>query len=255
MPMVETKMRFTLIEKEALATTWACEHFPTTPSANGCHWHRPQASCFSAEYQASPQHLPPPRVLHFRLQQIRFDYSIVYIPRKLLYTADTLFDAPQAHSEEDLRHSFVTEAHIAATVSLLQASEDCLDVYHKDQIEDPTCAEVISNGTNRWLEMHTVKGQMQHYWQPRHYITIGEGLALFQSCAVVLESLQHETFCKIHQDHQSSLKWCLLRVSLSVWWQGVSTHVEVFVKKCPTCMHLSPPVKETIIPSALPTYP
>ena len=42
---------------------------------------------------------------------------------------------------------------------------------------------------------------------------------------------------------------------MSVWWPGVSKQMEEFVKKCPTCMRLSPPVREPMTPSPLPTYP
>ena len=71
---------------------------------------------------------------------------------------------------------------------------------------------------------------------------------------MVPESLQHETLCKVHQGHQG-IQRCRLRITSSVWWPGVSKQVEEFVKRCPTCMHLSPPAREPMIPSPLPTYP
>ena len=63
-----------------------------------------------------------------------------------------------------------------------------------------------------------------------------------------------ETLCKIHQGHQGILR-CCLQVMSSLWMLGVSTQMEELVKKCPTCMHPSPPIREPIIPSPLPTYP
>ena len=59
---------------------------------------------------------------------MRFDNTIILIPGKLLHTANTLSHAPQTHSEKELRHSTVTEAHIFAVVSQLPASEDRLDI-------------------------------------------------------------------------------------------------------------------------------
>ena len=89
---------------------------------------------------------------------------------------------------------------------------------------------------------------MKHYWQARHDLTIGERLLLYQSRIVV-----PETLCKIHQGHQG-IQRCRLQVT-SEWWPGVSTQMEELVKKCSTCMYLSPPVREPMIPSPLPTYP
>ena len=71
---------------------------------------------------------------------------------------------------------------------------------------------------------------------------------------MVPESLQHETLSKIHQVHQG-VQRCCLRVTSSVWWPAVSTQMEELVKKCSICMRLSPPVREPMIPSALPIYP
>ena len=109
----------------------------------------------------------------------------------------------------------------------------------------------MSYCANGWPERHRISGD---YWQARHDLTIGDGLLLYQSRIVVPESLQHETLRKIHQGHQG-IQRCCLRVATSMWWPGVSTQMEEFVKKCPTCMRLSPPVREPVIPSSLPTYP
>ena len=251
--MTETEMRYAQIEKEALATTWACERFSDYILGKTIAIetdHKPLVPLLSNKQLDNI----PPRVLRFRLRLMRFDYSIVHVPGKLLYTADALSRAPQTHSEEDLRCSTCIEAHMAAILSQFPANEDRLDVYRKAQAEDPTLSEIISYCTNGRPEKHSVKGPMKHYWQARHDLTIGEGLLLYQSRIVVPESLQHETLCKIHQGHQG-IQRCRLRVTSSLWWPGVSTQMEELVKKCSTCMRLSPPVREPMIPSPLPTYP
>ena len=194
-------MRYGQIEKEALATSWACEHFSDYILGKTITIetdHKPFVP------QLSTKHLDNilPRVLRFRLRLMRLDYSIIHIPGKLLYAADTLSRAPQTHSEEDLRHSAVTEVHISAVVSQLPASEDHLDIYRKAQADDPTCSQIMSYCTNEWPERHRISGKLKHYWQARHDLTIGEGLLLYQSRIVVPKSLQHKTLHKIHQGHQ-----------------------------------------------------
>ena len=91
--MTETEERYARIEKEALATTWACEKFSNY--FLGCHFvietdHKPLVPLLSFNHLDDL----PPRVLRFRLQLTILNYSIKHVPGKLLYTADTLSHAP-----------------------------------------------------------------------------------------------------------------------------------------------------------------
>ena len=87
--MSETERRYAQIEKEALATTWACEKF-----ANfliGKHFlvetdHKPLVPLLGVKHLDTL----PSRVLRFRLRLDRFSYDIGHVPGKELYTADTL---------------------------------------------------------------------------------------------------------------------------------------------------------------------
>ena len=81
------------IEKEALASTWACEKF--TPYIQGKTFtletdHNPLVPLLSHKGLDSL----PPRILRFRLRLMRYDYEIKHVPGKLLHTADALSRAP-----------------------------------------------------------------------------------------------------------------------------------------------------------------
>lgn len=43
----------------------------------------------------------PPRILRFRLQMARYDYTIIHVPGKYLHTADTLSRAPLQIRDSD----------------------------------------------------------------------------------------------------------------------------------------------------------
>ena len=84
--MTETQQRYAQIEKEVLASTWACEKFSTY--ILGMKFlidtdHKPLVPLLGMK------HLDRllPRILRFRLRLARFDYSIVHVPGILLYTA------------------------------------------------------------------------------------------------------------------------------------------------------------------------
>ena len=77
--MSETECRYTQIEKEALAATWACEKFSMYLLGKSFHVetdHKPLVPLLGST------HLDrlPPRVLRFRLRLARFNYSISHVP-------------------------------------------------------------------------------------------------------------------------------------------------------------------------------
>ena len=77
------------LEKEALASTRACEKFFRYILGKHIELetdHKPLVPLLNNKHLDSL----PPRILRFRLHLMRFDYQVNHVPGKLLYTADTL---------------------------------------------------------------------------------------------------------------------------------------------------------------------
>ena len=86
--MSETERRYAQIEKEAFATTWACEKFSNFILGKHIQVetdHKPLVPLLGLKHLDSL----PPRILRFRLRLDRFSYDIKHVPGKELYTADT----------------------------------------------------------------------------------------------------------------------------------------------------------------------
>ena len=82
--MSDTELRYAQIEKEALATTWACERFKDYLIGKEFSIetdHKPLVPLLSSKQLDSL----PPRVLRFRLRLMWFNYTISHVPGKLLY--------------------------------------------------------------------------------------------------------------------------------------------------------------------------
>ena len=96
----ETEQRYAQIEKEALATTWACEKF--SDYVLGRRFliesdHKPLVPLLNTKQLDSM----PPRILRFRLRLARYDYRVEHVPGKNLHAADALSRAQVAGGEED----------------------------------------------------------------------------------------------------------------------------------------------------------
>ena len=135
--MTETERRYAQIEKEALATTWACEKF--SDFVLGKHImietdHKPLVPLLGAK---ELDRLPP-SILRFRLRMDRFSYDIIHVPGKNLYTADALSRAPmscQNSIDSSLSDSQdLTELYVNDTISHLPASNHQLEIYKKSSV-------------------------------------------------------------------------------------------------------------------------
>uniref|UniRef100_A0A3Q4G4G1 ribonuclease H n=1 Tax=Neolamprologus brichardi TaxID=32507 RepID=A0A3Q4G4G1_NEOBR len=84
-----TEQRYAQVEKEALASTWACERF--RDFLIGKHF------CLETDHKllvsllgGQALDLLPPRIQRFRMRLMRYSYTVQYAPGKSLWTADTL---------------------------------------------------------------------------------------------------------------------------------------------------------------------
>ena len=91
--LTSTEARYAQVEKETLACTWACNRF--AEFLLGVDFvletdHNPLVTLLGSK---SLDELPA-RIQRMRMRMMRFSYSVVHVPGKLLYTADALSRAP-----------------------------------------------------------------------------------------------------------------------------------------------------------------
>ena len=155
----ETERRYAQIEKEALACTWACEKF--SRYIVGMKFlietdHTPLIPLLGTQHLVNL----PPRVLRFRLRLARFDYTIVHVPGKLLYTADALSRSASTLEPNDTRLQEEAEIVMETCVAQLPASTERLEEFQKAQAEDHVCASTIHYCQKGWPEKSKIEADL-----------------------------------------------------------------------------------------------
>ena len=222
--------RYAQIEKEALASTWACERFSNYILGKQVVLetdHKPLVPLLSSK---SLDDLPP-RILRFRLRLSRFDYVITFVPGKQLHTADVLSRTVTISDQDDVA-SEETELFAEAVVTALPATSDSLDNYRAAQVNDPLCSQVINFCLKGWPNKHQVTHVVRPYWDSREKISVINNLLLYGSRIIVPTALQQSTVDKIHCGHLGIQK-CLSRSKRSVWWPGMSQQIKTGCGKLP----------------------
>ncbi|RLJ22866.1 hypothetical protein DJ031_00095 [bacterium endosymbiont of Escarpia laminata] len=89
----------------------------------------------------------------------------------------------------------------------------------------------------------------------RDELTVIEGLLVRNQKIVIPASMRAEIIKKIHDGHQGVTK-CRERANQSIWWPGLSTEINDFVKRCGHCQERrSTQRKEPLKSTPLPQYP
>ena len=253
--MTDTERRYAQIEKEALAITWACEKF--------------SSYILGRKFQIETDHKPllpllgnkslhslPPRIVRFRLRLRRFEYSISHTPGKQLVTADALSRSPLGSTASAAVCPLQEEAEylLETCVTMLPASSHRLNEFCEAQASDPVCSSLIDYCKHGWPSKWDIPLELKPYWQARGHLTLHNNLLLYGPRIVIPKLLQREVLSKLHEGHQGIQK-CRLRANISVWWPGITKHIKDMVERCPTCVRVSTPRREPLLPSYLPDYP
>ena len=175
--MTCTESRYTQIEKEVLAATWACEKFATYIQGKTITLemdHKPLVPLLSH------QHLDklPPRVLQFCLRLMRFDYVIKHVPGKSLHTADALSRAPLEYTvdSDELMEIQEIECHIPIVVDTLPVSSTRLTAITQAQADNPVCNTLIFYCSAGWPVKSSLPYSIKPYKKYQGELSVHDNL-------------------------------------------------------------------------------
>ena len=248
--LTPTERRYAQIEKEALASTWACERFSDYILGKDITLetdHKPLVSLFDRK---DIDQLPA-RIQRMRMRLMRFAFTTVHVPGKNLNSADTLSRAPRKECTNDFEKeidSYVN--HVVSNIPINNAKMEHIKLH---QQEDEVCQQIMKYVQDGWPERHQVKGLIGHYYMYKSDFNIVDEVLLMGVRIVIPSALKLEVLDSLHETHQGMEK-CKAMARNSVWWPGISRHIEDLVNNCRKCaMRKNRP--ETLEPTPLPERP
>lgn len=158
----DTEQRYAQIEKEALASTWACERFVEFLIGKDFHIetdHKPLVPLLSSKRLDEL----PPRIQRLRMRLMRFSYTIFHVAGKNIATADVLSRAPTSSamvglSEEDIN------LYVDSVMACLPATEKRLMEIQKHQETDPILQQLRKYCAEGWPDQFSIDQAFLPYW-------------------------------------------------------------------------------------------
>ncbi|KAH0816944.1 hypothetical protein GEV33_005847 [Tenebrio molitor] len=225
-----TERGYAQIEKEALAITWACE--------------RLEQYLLGAKFIVQTDHKPltvilktrevnklTNRLQRFRMRLLKFNFDICYVPEGVndedIATQDVFIDA--------VRHEVDTTI----------CSEDRIRASQK---EDEAISQIMKYITTSWPSKEKRSSRTSPYWKQE------AGTLFYKDRIVIPEDLRKWCLDLLHDGH-FGISRCMSRAKETIWWPGITRHIEDTVNSCEICIKHRQPVTEPMLSSEIPTRP
>lgn len=257
--LTPAERKYAQIEKELLASTWACEKF--TRYLVGLD-----------QFELQTDHRPlvplinqmdidraPARCQRLLLRLMRFTALAKYVPGKDMAIADNLSrnPLPTVISSDELELADDVEAYIASMQ--MCATSYCganLEALRTESQRDSIIRDTMSFTLDGWpSHEQDVTPGLEVFFKERGRLSVCDGLLLFGSRIVIPAALRDDLLQRLHEGHQGYTK-CLARAQSSIWWPGLSAQLRRFLEGCQFCNENRPSHRrEPLMPRSLPARP
>ncbi|KAK7107196.1 hypothetical protein V1264_015153 [Littorina saxatilis] len=251
--LTEAERRYSQIEKECLASVFACEKFSQyligLDRFELLTDHKPLVPLMSSKDIDNT----PIRCQRLLLRLMRFNFAVRHVPGKELVIADALSRKPVPHSSEDEELSDEVTAYVDSVMTSKPVTSRRMDALRAATVHDPELQKVISYTLNGWPS--TVNEQFRPYQLVQGELSLVDGLLVYNDRIVVPSKERKNVLQKLHETHQG-LNKCRQNAQATVWWPGLGTQLKELVNSCSVCREERPAQKhEPLRPTELPQRP
>lgn len=251
--MTPAEQRYSQIEKECLASVWACEKFYKylvgLESFQLLTDHKPLVPLMSTKDLDQA----PPRCLRLLLRMARFNAEVRHVPGKQLVIADCLSRSPLAYTESDVDRADDVDDYIDFVQSSWRIRDHRLQSLKAATEADDDLQAVIKYCHEGWPNQ--IPSSLKPYHKVKDDLSVVNGLVVFRDRVVIPVSQRQEVKNKLHESHQGIEK-CLEFAKLTVFWPGLRAELTQLVENCSTCRENRPAQRhEPLRPTELPSRP
>ena len=254
--MSEAEKRYAMIEKEALAITWACEKFDYYLVGRKFQIETDHKSLVPLLGSKDLSELPL-RVQRFKLRLMRYDYDIFHTPGDQMYLAD-LLSRPNREGVEDgvIKECASIELYVDSYVR-----NQLVDNVRESELRDALLKDALSQECLKYIRdgewpgnKSKMTGEMARLFSVKDSLTEYGGLILFDSRLYIPKSLREKYLQRCHEGHQGINK-CRRRAQEIFWWPLVTKEIADFVRNCNVCIKSSAVKHQPMYESQLPSRP
>jgi len=251
----QSEKNYAQIEKECLASVWACEKFQRylvgLESFRLVTDHKPLVPLMNDRDLDNV----PLRCQRLLMRLMRFNSIAEHAPGKNMQIADTLSRHPTADDKVPDTVDEV-ESYIEGIRDQWPASDNKLTEIRKATQLDEQLQAAIVYTVDGWPgRAWKVPSNLRELYAVRAHLSVSEGLLLYNDRIVIPRSMQKEMLKRVHDGHLGMTK-CRERARSSVWWQGIGRDIDGTVKSCTHCQVHSPAQqREPLMCSPLPENP
>ncbi|XP_052752398.1 uncharacterized protein K02A2.6-like [Galleria mellonella] len=251
--LTDCQKRYAQIEKELFAILFGCQKFHQYVYGRKINVetdHKPLITLFK-----KPLSQVPNRLQRMMLSLQVYDLNVTYVQGSKLYISDTLSRAALLESEE---HSIDNDIAIHANmfISSLSVSEERLQIYKKETLNDSTLQKLLKYFIEGW-PIHKNKTELcvRQYWNYRSEIHVIDGLVFKNTSLIIPTSLRKEMLQKVHAGHLGISRSKNL-VRGVIFWPNMNTDIEQVIENCQICSKFRHNNShEPLIVSEIPKYP
>ena len=245
--ITETEMKYSQIEKEALAIVFGCEHFHLYLYGKSFEMetdHRPLEYIFKPKSAGKPA---PARVERWLLRLQEYDFIVKYRPGPQ-NLADALSRLPNKTPRSNMESCADRHVHYLAE-QLTPVAMNTAEIQEHSKA-DPELIQVRQCIQNN--QPHKLPLQYQPLAQE---MSIVDNIILRDNRIILPTKLRSQAIKLAHEDHAGMTK-TKQRIRSKLWWPIMDKDIEQHIRTCHPCQIVGKPDRpEPVQPTKLPDEP
>ena len=253
--LTDTEKRYAQIEKELLASTWACEKFARYLVGLKSFTLQTDRKPLITIINSQDLDKAPIRCQRLLMRLMRFSITAKYVPGKELTVANALSRTPLENQEiQDTEQEILV--HVEATLETKPVSPQKLTQIKQETTTDEQLQIAMKYVKHGWPEhARNVPVQIHDLYCARLQLSVVDNMLVYGNRIVIPTTLRPDILSRIHEGHMGINK-CKERAQTTVWWPGIGQDIERKVIECLFCMeNKHNQHKEPLLAASLPDRP